>query len=69
MALKYVTKDGWHFQYLLDNAKQFYRALVTYQGATASATAIVEETVGDPMVGTVKTIFPGGDITSDDALY
>ena len=67
MATRYVSKDAWHFQYICDNGKPFYTSLVTNQGATASATAIVEED-GD-RIGEVKTIFPGGDITANDPLY
>jgi len=71
MSTKYISKDGWHFQYIVDDALPFYRALVDYQGATESSTPLVD----DPLMGETggdsgtKTIFPGSDITADDPLY
>jgi hypothetical protein len=69
MATKFVTKDVWDFQYILDDTKPFYASLKDDTKVTISATAIVEETVGHPNVGNTKTIFPGGNATADDALY
>jgi len=71
MTTKYISKEGWHFQYIVDDGKPFYRALAQYQGAAVSSTPLVDnprwgEGGGD---SGVKTIFPGSDITSEDALY
>jgi len=42
MATRYVSKDGWYFQYVCDNVKPFYTALVN-QGASVQTTPWVEE--------------------------
>lgn len=64
MATKYVSKDGWNFQYILSDVKPFYTALIG-QGGTASATPIEQEDAP----GVVKTIFPGGNITANQPQY
>lgn len=59
MATKYVTKAAWGFQYVVDDAKPFYRALVA-QGVTESVTPYAS-----------KPIFPGSSDTasSQPPLY
>jgi len=69
MAIKYATKDGWDFQYILDTGKPYYNSIKDDTGYTFSDTIINEETAGHPNVGNPKTIFPGSDADADDALY
>ena len=69
MTSKYVSKDAWHFQYIVDSDKPFYNALVNYQGADSSDTPIVEEDAEGGREGEYKTIFPGGNITNEEPIY
>lgn len=64
MATKYVSKDAWHFQYVLNDVQPFYAAM-SAQGVTVSDTPIEEE----DSPGTVKTVFPGSSPTATTPIY
>jgi len=68
---KYVTRKGQHFQYIVDDGKPFYRALVDYQEYDSDTDPYTEtHNTGDSGdSGTLKTIFPGSDVTGYPPVY